>query len=84
MIYGWLGQGLGRICKMKAEIIAPRKGTFNAATRIRDRMLATFRFLRGWITAPSVPRPASEAERLNDPRRPELKNIPPAGLGGSM
>jgi hypothetical protein len=69
---------------MKDEIIALRRDAFNAATRIRGRVLAMLCFIRGWITAPSMPKPASEAERLNDPRRPELKNIPPAGLGGSM
>jgi hypothetical protein len=68
---------------MKAEIIALLRGALNAATRVRGRVLAMLCFIRGWIAAP-MPRPSSEAERLNDPRRPELKNIPPAGLGGSM
>jgi hypothetical protein len=55
-----------------------------ATTRIEGRLQRIFHFLRGWITAPSVPKPASELERINDPRRPELKNIPPAGMGGAL
>ena len=69
---------------MKGEITALRRGIFITATRIRGRVGAVFRFMQGWITAPAVPKQASEVERLNDPRRAELKNIPPAGLGGSM
>ena len=69
---------------MKDEIATLRRDAFSAATRIKGRVLAMLCFIRGWIAAPSVPRPASEAERLHDPRRPELRNIPPAGLGGSM
>jgi hypothetical protein len=56
----------------------------NAVMRITGWVERVLHFLRGWITAPSVPKPVSERERPNDPRRPELNNIPPAGLGGSM
>ena len=52
--------------------------------RIIDKARSTLHFLKGWITAPAVAKPISEQGRSNDPRRPELKNIPPAGLGGSM
>jgi hypothetical protein len=52
--------------------------------RAADRVWRALYFLRGWIAAPSVPRPTSETGRINDPRRAELRNIPPAGMGGSM
>lgn len=52
--------------------------------RIANNLRRTLRFLRGWITAPSVPKTSSEMGRPHDPRRPELRNVPPSGLGGAM
>ena len=60
------------------------KDISNFAARIGKRVQRVSQFALGWITAPSVPKLASELERPNDPRRPELRNVPPAGLGGSM
>jgi len=61
-----------------------QEGTRKLTTRITDGLRRKIRYLKGWITAPSLPKPASEMEPMNDPRRPELKNIPPGGMGGSM
>jgi hypothetical protein len=61
-----------------------QEGTPQLTTRITDALRRKIRFLQGWITAPSLSKPTSEMERMNDPRRPELKNVPPAGMGGSM